>query len=119
MLSIGNKIVLDIALGVVFWNVADKEPEGQVQISFQFCVMLVTCLASVAPLPKLINGRMIMKIETSGKQYHEASYLIAVFVVDTIVGLIGIVCFITDIYAFSGLPWEYFGSTLYLHILHG
>jgi ATP-binding cassette subfamily G (WHITE) protein 2 len=107
-LTIGMQVFMGIFLGLCFFNVGEKGPEGPTQMSFLFNLLMQVSLGSLNIMPQLINARTIMKLEVSEALYSEWAHIIACSVINTIQSTIGNTLFILLMFAFSGMPWSGF-----------
>eukprot|EP00933_Yihiella_yeosuensis_P012727 TRINITY_DN12179_c0_g2_i1.p1 TRINITY_DN12179_c0_g2~~TRINITY_DN12179_c0_g2_i1.p1 ORF type:complete len:908 (-),score=182.44 TRINITY_DN12179_c0_g2_i1:79-2802(-) len=106
--TIGVKFCLGILLGIIFWRVADKEPEGLAQMSFVLVLTMQVSLGVFMNLPVVIQERTVMKLETSEGLYSVSAHLLAQSIVDVAIGLLANSIQVTLMYSMAGMNWTKF-----------
>lgn len=93
-------------LGVGFMAVGD-EP-AQLQLGFIYILILSIAMSGMANMPKLVDERMVMKMEVSDGLYHESAYIISAAVINTITSVGANTMYVTLMFLFGGLGWNLF-----------
>lgn len=65
-------------------------------------------MSGMANMPKLVDERMVMKMEVSDSLYHESAYIISAAVINTITSVGANTMYVTLMFLFGGLGWNLF-----------
>merc|ERR1712193_406907 len=87
-------------MGLCFFNVGSKTPQGATQMSFLFNVLMQVSLCSLNIMPQLIDERNIMKLEVSEALYSEWAHIVSTTILGTLQNMIGNTLFVVLM-----LPW--------------
>lgn len=110
IMPIGMPIVIGILMGLMYQGIGNKPFQNQV--SFVFMLLTRICMGGMQLMPSLIEERTVMKYDTSENLYGVGAFIIVSFCVDITLSLIGTLCNALIMYAFSELPWKYFGMIM-------
>merc|ERR1719401_47971 len=96
--------VQGVVVGAMFQGIGQQAVVRQ--FSFIFVLLTMLCLAGMTTMPLLIDGRTVMKYETSEALYNEAAAALASLCVDVPLSLAGQALSVLIMYNLAGLPWE-------------
>merc|ERR1719162_1154369 len=94
-------------LGVGFAGIGGEA--AQLQLGFIYILILSIAMSGMANMPKLVDERMVMKMEVSDGLYHESAYIISAAVINTIVSVGANTMYVTIMFLFGGMNWNVFG----------
>lgn len=94
-------------VGIAYLDVG-KLP-AQHQCGFFFMVLMSCSIDGMKHMPKIIEDRTVMKMETSDGLYSEWAYIIAFTVIATVQTLVTHSLFVVPLFFISGLSWKLFG----------
>lgn len=96
-----------IIMGIGFTGIGN-EP-AQLQLAFVYMLILAVAMSGMQKMPKLVEERTVMKLETSDALYTELAYIISVALINTSFALGANLVFISVMFAFAGMDWAIFG----------
>merc|ERR1711907_827045 len=77
-------------------------------LGFIYFLVLSVAMAGMINMPKLIDERVVMKMEVSDGLYHEAAYIISMAIINSFVSLGSNTIFVTIMFLFSGMSFDMF-----------
>lgn len=99
-------VVKGLVLGVAFWGYGSEQPQQQLGLLF---MLLAFCMLSGnESMPKLIDARVVMKMETSDALYSEWAYIIGASVLNLLVSFMANSIFVAITFAMAQFSWELF-----------
>lgn len=110
IMPIAVPIAIGVFMGLMFQGIGSK-PLFQ-QLSFIFMLMTRICMGGMQLMPALLEERNIMKHDISEGLYSVSAFLMVSLAVDISLSLIGVLANTVIMFAFSGIPWTYFGVIL-------
>jgi len=106
MVQIILAVMKGVILGIAFWGYGDKQPQQQLGLLF---MLLAFCMLSGNEvMPKLIETRVIMKMETSDALYSAWAYIIGTSVVNLLISFMANTIFVAISFAMALFSWELF-----------
>merc|ERR1711879_714577 len=102
------QIFMGVFMGLCFFNVGSKTPQGATQMSFLFNVLMQVSLCSSNIMPQLIDERNVMKLEVSEALYSEWAHIISTTLLATAQNMVGNTLFIVLMFALGGMEWSAF-----------
>merc|ERR1712060_71213 len=103
--------VMGIVLGAVFQGIG-THAFGIAHLQFIFILLTMLSLQSLPLMPLLIEERVFMKLETSGKLYNESAYILTTLFVTVPLSLLGATIQTLIIYGFAELPLDFLPTIL-------
>lgn len=103
-----------LLMGCMFHGVGHKSLPFR--LPFIWIIYATLIMAALVTIPSLIEGRTIMKYDTSEALYSEHVFLLVELLVDVPLLLLGATSQVFIMYTLSGFDWEYFG-VIYAHAL--
>merc|ERR1719454_1840625 len=100
-LTVLMQVFMGVFMGLCFFHVGSKTPEGATQMSFLFNVLMQVSLGSMDIMPQLIDERNIMKLEVSEALYSEWPHIISSTIVNTIISTLGNTIFTVLMFAMA------------------
>merc|ERR1712048_65539 len=107
-LTVIMQIFMGVFMGLCFFNVGSKTPQGATQMSFLFNVLMQVSLCSLNIMPQLIDERNVMKLEVSEALYSEWAHIISTTLLATAQNMVGNTLFIVLMFALGGMDWSAF-----------
>merc|ERR1712032_91712 len=104
-----------LVMGVGFIDVGG-EP-AQLQLGFCYMLILAIAMGGMQKMPKLLQERTVMKMETSDALYHEATYIISMAAINTFFSMGSNLCFVFVMFVFGNMPWVIFPQLLLWSLL--
>jgi ATP-binding cassette subfamily G (WHITE) protein 2 len=112
------QIFIGIFIGLIYFDVGNKEPKGFTQLGFLFMFLNMAMMVPAFVAPAMISERNVMKLECSEALYSEWAHIIASSAVNAAMLLTGFVVMCVVMFALSLIPWSAFGITLYWSFLN-
>lgn len=80
-------------------------------------LILAIAMGGMQKMPKLLQERTVMKMETSDALYHEATYIISMAAINTFFSIGSNLCFVLVMFTFGNMPWVMFGPLVLWSLL--
>uniref|UniRef100_A0A0G4HIJ4 ABC transporter domain-containing protein n=1 Tax=Chromera velia CCMP2878 TaxID=1169474 RepID=A0A0G4HIJ4_9ALVE len=102
------EIMKGLLLGLAFFDIGNEAVGAQ--LPFVFMLLQSGAMAGMLNMPRLVEERTIMKMETSEALYSEWVHVIVNFIVNSVISVIGFGLFFIVMWALSGIEWEHSGT---------
>ena len=71
------EIVKALVVGIAFFDIGSKAVQGQV--SFIYMMLQMSALSTMQTMPRLVDERTVMKMETGDRLYSEWAYIVVAY----------------------------------------
>jgi hypothetical protein len=102
------KAFMGVIMGIAFWGYGKKEP--QPLLGLLFFLVIQCAMAGMETMPKLIDERVILKMETSDALYSEWAFIMSSGCINLLTGFVGNAIFVTILFVMSQMDWALFPS---------
>lgn len=74
-------------------------------------------MSGMSNMPKLVDERMVMKMEVSDGLYHESAYIVSAAVINTIFSFGANALYVSIMFTLGSMPWDVFGPLFFWSML--
>ena len=102
------EIVKALVVGIAFFDIGSKAVQDQV--SFIYMMLQMSALSAMQTMPRLIDERTVMKMETGDKLYSEWAYIGVSYILNLAISTAANLIFVLLAFSLGGLPFRFFGA---------
>jgi len=104
-------VVKALVVGVAYVGIGKQD--GYSQVGFYFMVVMTCALDGIKVMPRTIQERTIMKLETSNALYNDWAYILSFTIINTIVSFISNTIFVSLVFTLSQVDWAVFPTLFF------